>query len=72
MTALLLIRHGESIANVDGRFAGHLDIPLSETGYVQADITAHYIHSHYTVDAVYASDLLRAFHTGKAVADAFD
>ncbi len=71
MTTLLLIRHGESLANVDGRFAGHLNAPLSETGHAQAAITAEYIHSHYTVDAVYASDLARAFDTGKAVADRF-
>ncbi len=69
MTTLLLIRHGESLANVEGRFAGHLDAPLSETGHAQAAITAEYIRSHYTVDAVYASDLARAFDTGRAVAD---
>ena len=69
MTTFLLIRHGESLANVNGRFAGHLDVPLSETGHTQAAITAEYIRSHYTVDAVYASDLVRAFDTGKAVAD---
>ncbi len=71
MTTLLLIRHGESLANVEGRFAGHLDAPLSETGRAQAAITAEYIRSHYTVNAVYASDLSRAFETGKAVADRF-
>ncbi len=71
MTTLLLIRHGESLANVDGRFAGHLDAPLSETGHKQAAITAAYIRSRYTIDAVYASDLSRAFNTGKAVADSF-
>ncbi len=69
MTTLLLIRHGESMANTEKRFAGHLDAPLSATGQAQAAITAEYIRSHYTVDAVYASDLLRAFDTGKAVAD---
>ena len=69
MTTLLLIRHGESLANVEGRFAGHLDAPLSQTGQAQAAITAEYIRSHYTIDAVYASDLSRAFETGKAVAD---
>lgn len=71
MTTLLLIRHGESLANVEGRFAGHLDAPLSATGQAQAAITAEYIRSHYTVDDVYASDLARAFDTGKAVADRF-
>ena len=69
MTTFLLIRHGESLANVDGRFAGHLDVPLSTTGHAQAAITAEYIQAHYTVDAVYTSDLARAFDTGKAVAD---
>ncbi len=71
MTTFLLIRHGESLANVEGRFAGHLDAPLSTTGQAQAVITAEYIRSHYAVDAVYASDLARAFDTGKAVADQF-
>lgn len=69
MTTLLLIRHGESQANVEGRFAGHLDAPLSAKGYAQATITADYLVSHYTVDTVYASDLSRAFDTGKAIAD---
>ncbi len=72
MTTLLLIRHGESQANLEERFAGHLDVPLSETGKAQAEATAVYIASHYTVDAVYASDLARAFYTGKAVADLFN
>ena len=69
MTTLLLIRHGESMANTEKRFAGHLNVPLSDVGKAQAEVTADHIVSHYTVDAVYASDLLRAFHTGKAVAD---
>ncbi len=69
MTTFLLIRHGESMANTEKRFAGHLDIPLSPLGEQQAKITAAHIASHYAVDAVYASDLLRAYHTGKAVAD---
>lgn len=69
MTTFLLIRHGESVANVEGRFAGHLNAPLSETGRAQAAITAEYICSQYTVGAVYASDLSRALDTGKAVAD---
>ncbi len=69
MTRLLLIRHGQSEANIEGRFAGHTDAPLSELGKNQAKETAAYIVSAYQVDAVYASDLQRAFMTGKAVAD---
>ncbi len=71
MTTLLLIRHGESMANTEKKFAGFLNVPLSPLGESQAQTTAAYIHANRTVDAVYASDLARAFDTGKAVADHF-
>ncbi len=69
MTTLLLIRHGESEANRQKIFAGHLDVPLQNTGLRQAQTTAQYIIKNYKVDKVYASDLKRAFDTGKCVAD---
>ena len=69
MTTLLLIRHGQSLANIQKYFAGNMDAPLTELGHRQARATAEYVQSHYRVDAVYASDLSRAWDTGKAVAD---
>ncbi|MBO4953611.1 MAG: histidine phosphatase family protein [Clostridia bacterium] len=69
MTKLILVRHGESEANELGLFAGHLDVNLTERGLKQAELTAEYIVSHYVVDKVYASDLKRAYNTGKAVAE---
>lgn len=69
MTKLLIIRHGQSCANLDGVFVGHINSPLSDLGHRQAEVTADYITRTYRVDAVYASDLDRAFETGKAVAD---
>lgn len=71
MTRLLLIRHGQSMANLEKIFAGALDSPLSELGLRQAELTADYIAAKYKVDCVYASDLQRAFMTGKAIADRF-
>ena len=68
-TRILLIRHGESEANRESRFAGHSDFPLSEKGLKQAHCTAEYISKNYRVDAVYASDLKRAFDTAKATAE---
>lgn len=68
MTKLILIRHGESEANELGLFAGHLDVDLTARGLEQAELTAEYVVSHYTVDKVYASDLKRAYRTGEAVA----
>jgi broad specificity phosphatase PhoE len=38
---LVFVRHGESTAIVEGRFQGHLDVPLSESGRRQAELVAH-------------------------------
>lgn len=67
MTLFLLIRHGESLANREGFFAGQLDAPLEPLGYQQAQCTAQFIAKNYTPDKIYASDLQRALDTGKAV-----
>ena len=69
MTTILLIRHGESEANLASVFAGNFNVDLTEIGLAQAQKTAEYVAQNYKVDAVYASDLLRAYKTGKAVAD---
>ncbi len=69
MTRLLLIRHGESEANQKDIFAGHLDAKLTEKGLEQARLTAEYVANTYKADKAYASDLQRAFVTGKTVAD---
>lgn len=69
MTTLLLIRHGETWANREHVFAGFTDAKLTDIGYKQAELTADYVVQNYKVDKVYASDLERAFETGKAVAD---
>lgn len=70
MTKLLMIRHGQSEANLHRIFAGHLDSPLTELGRTQAMITVEYIAANLKVDAVYTSDLRRAAAVGQAVADA--
>lgn len=72
MTTLLLIRHGQSLANLEKRFAGQMDVKLTETGLAQAKLTAEFIKENYNVSKVYASDLSRAFETGKCVSDLLD
>lgn len=68
MTRLLLIRHGQSVANLEGRFAGSSDFPLTELGHKQAERTAAFVAENYAPTAVYASDLQRAYDTGLATA----
>lgn len=68
MTRILLVRHGESDSNILGTFTGQLDAPLSELGHTQAEYTARFVLENYTVDAVYSSDLSRAYHTAEKLA----
>jgi len=65
MARLLLVRHGESIWNADGRWQGQADPPLSDRGREQAAAAAAAIG---TVDAIVTSDLERAAHTGAIIA----
>ena len=66
VTRVLAIRHGETAWNVDTRIQGQLDIPLNETGRWQAHRLALAVADE-GIDAVYSSDLLRAWQTAQAV-----
>jgi probable phosphoglycerate mutase len=61
-TTVVLVRHGETDWNVEGRIQGHTDIPLNALGLAQADATGKRLRGE-SFDAVYASDLQRAYRT---------
>ena len=60
MTRLLLVRHGETAWNAEGRFQGQTDVPLSPRGQCQAAALARMMAAE-TVQTLYASDLSRAW-----------
>lgn len=66
-TRLYLIRHGESEANKIDAFAGHSQFNLTEQGRAQAQKAAEYLATLH-VDAIYASDLPRAYQTAEPTA----
>jgi probable phosphoglycerate mutase len=66
-TRIIAIRHGETAWNVDTRIQGHLDIPLNDTGRLQAQRMARALQDE-PITAVYASDLSRAFETAQWLA----
>ena len=68
-TRLLLVRHGESFGNMQRRFLGHTDMGLSERGRVQAERTADFLRGVH-LDAIYSSDLSRAYETALPIAAA--
>ena len=63
----MLIRHGETAANVEQRWQGHGDWPLNEAGLAQAADAAAGVPA---LDALYTSPLTRARHTAEAIGDA--
>ncbi len=67
-TKFIIIRHGQSIGNLQRKFLGHTDLDITELGYKQADAVAEYLKDE-KIDAVYSSDLQRAFHTVEPIAN---
>ena len=70
VTRILTIRHGETAWNVDTRIQGQLDIPLNETGQWQALRLGQALAAQEQIDAIYTSDLLRAYATAQAIGSA--
>jgi broad specificity phosphatase PhoE len=68
MTTLLLVRHGETDWNADGRLQGQTDRPLSDYGRSQARQLAEELGDD-GVEAIYSSDLARARETAEIVGD---
>jgi broad specificity phosphatase PhoE len=66
-TRVLIVRHGQSTWNADGRWQGHADPPLSSLGEAQAAAAADVVPE---VDLVMASDLARARQTAEIIAAA--
>src|SRR5205823_14454985 len=64
---ILLARHGETLFNVEGRWQGQSDSPLTERGLAQARELGRALSAE-PIAAVYSSDLGRAMHTAAEVA----
>ena len=67
MTTLLLVRHGETDWNAEGRLQGHTDRSLNDYGRRQAAVLAEELAGR-EIAAIYASDLARARETAEIVA----
>lgn len=73
MIKLVLIRHGESTWNLENRFTGWTDVPLTTTGVAQARQAGELLkEAGYEFDQAYTSVLKRAIWTLWHALDALD
>ena len=71
MATILLIRHGQTDWNVAGRWQGHADLPLNETGRKQARLLSERLRQ-WPISAIYSSDSQRAAETAAFLGQALD
>ena len=69
MVNFLVVRHAESVWNLDGRWQGHADPPLSPAGVAQARAAAASMDG---IGCIVSSDLDRARGTAEIIAEALD
>ncbi|MBE6812948.1 MAG: histidine phosphatase family protein [Ruminococcaceae bacterium] len=66
---LLIIRHGESEADLLDVHEGRADFALTERGHRQAEAMANYVAENFDISKIYASTLTRAKQTAQHVSD---
>ncbi|KAL3344542.1 hypothetical protein AABB24_023799 [Solanum stoloniferum] len=67
-TEIIVIRHGETEWNADGRIQGHLDVELNDIGRQQATAVAARLSKEPRISVIYSSDLKRAHETAEIIA----
>ena len=73
MYQLVLIRHGESVWNLENRFTGWTDVALTPTGIAQAQNAGRLLKAAgFDFDVAYTSVLKRAIHTLWQTLDSMD
>ena len=73
MQKLVLIRHGESVWNLENRFTGWTDVDLSENGALQAKKAGQLLKKDgFTFDSGFASVLKRSIKTLDIVLEEMD
>ncbi len=66
MNKLVLLRHGQSQWNLENRFTGWKDVPLTEKGIKEANNAGHLLKKHnIKIDKVFSSVLERANKTAE-------
>jgi 2,3-bisphosphoglycerate-dependent phosphoglycerate mutase len=68
MSTLVIVRHGQSQWNLENRFTGEIDVPLTEKGRREALKAGQQLKG-YTFDFAFTSVLIRAIETLQIILD---
>ncbi len=67
---IVLLRHGRTGYNLEGRFTGQLDVPLAPEGYQDASFAAQKLkHSHFIPNVIYVSPLQRTQQSARRICE---
>jgi len=66
MQKIFLIRHGETICNVEKKYCGFTESDLTKTGILQSEILADRLKDE-KIDNIYASDMKRTLKTARII-----
>jgi 2,3-bisphosphoglycerate-dependent phosphoglycerate mutase len=69
MIEILVVRHGQSTADLEDRHEGRADFPLTELGLLQARKVANWINTNYPPEILISSPLIRAATTAKFIGE---
>ena len=69
---ILIIRHGESEADLLNVCEGRADFNLTQKGHMQSESMSFWIKDRYTVDKIYCSPLKRAYQTALYLSELFN
>lgn len=67
MIELIIVRHGQSVGDIEHRFEGRADLPLTHLGREQADKLANWLSTKYKFDKIVSSPLSRASETAQII-----
>ena len=68
MSHLILVRHGQSLWNLENRFTGWVDVELSKKGRNEASYAGKLLNS-IKFDRVFSSDLMRTVETAEIISN---
>ena len=71
MKKIIIVRHGQTNANAEGKTQGQIDTDLNNIGLDQAKKAGQYIRANYSINEAWVSDLKRTQQTANQITKNF-